>query len=374
MQGTSQSIKYWISQNDEYPFYYHRDSIYRGTWVDFVENLSEITGRDTELITERDGQEISASEALDMLDVGELDMVLGMPGEICGDSGRICSQGVSGSELTAYILEGSPQAGVGDYANCYWAIDSSLKDILNGTPFEGHTLDYADRTQLYEALERGDVYGVIDKRGEFDYDAFVGRDFKYRQCIGVSVPYTECAYVRKGDDELLAAVNEASDMAKQSAGLGYTNLLADSYAKSAGFEKATYTLGIAAFVLAAGCAVLAVKLRQNRSRADAKLRTVIAGEASKELLELNLNNGKLYSYNDFAIFGERGRELPNPVKLTELTELTGYDFVSHYSGVSKHIKTKYSGRMIIHIGGVKLFVAEEGVRTGHILMLTFTRL
>lgn len=379
MPDTSATIKYWIRQNDEYPTYYRTGSVRQGAWSTFLEAFAEMTGQEAEPVTVKDGQEISALEALDMLERGELDMVLGMPLEMQENHAWMKSDGIYESELTAYILKDSPQAKAGDFENCYWAVDSAIKDMLKGTPFGGHTVDFEDRTQLYGALERGDVYGVLDTRGVLDYEAFVGKNFKYRQCVAVSLPYTECVYVREGDGELLATVNEACERTAKTVVTAelmnreYTNLLADSYAKESGFRTATYALGGAAIVLAAGCAILFGRLRTHRGMEEAKLRTVLADDASKELLELDLRNRTLRSYNDFAIFGERGREIPNPVRLAELSELLGYDFVAHYSSVSTHISRKYSNRLIIHVGGEKLYISEEGERTGSILMLTMTK-
>lgn len=399
MPESASTIKYWIGQHDGYPLYYGANGEKTGAWTEFAAELSKLAGRDTELVTMRDGQAVNASEALDMLACGELDLVLGMPREMWERSeaaksgegaGWTASCGIYRSELTGYILKDSPQAGERDFENCYWAIDSALKDMLQNTAFDGHTVDFADRMQLYEALEKGDVYGVIDTRSGFDYAAFVGHSFKYGQCAAVSIPYTECAYVRTGDEELLAFVNEACD---NTAGKlrtrldiyghadgatvlerGYVNLLAESEARASGYETASFALGGATIVLAVICAVLAGKLRMHRKLEEAKLRTLLAENSTKELLELDLRGRVMRSYNNFAIFGERGRELPNPVKLSELSELLGYDFAAHYGNVSTHISRRYTNRLIIHVGGEKLYIAEEGVRIGKTLMLTMTKM
>lgn len=372
------TVRYWIEQNEEYPLYYHENGELKGIYADLIGRIGRETGAHTVLVSERDGESLSTGDALDMLGCGELDLVLGLT-QGMSDDGRLCTSAcIYDNTLTAVILPDSPQLPSGNIANCYWAVDSAMLGLLEGSDFEGHTPDYRNRTQMYEALREGSVYGALVKRSTLDYEAYVGHNFEFRECAGISLPYGECVYMNTANaglnEAVLAACDELAHKESTPGIAEYTNLLADAYASNARMNAAAYGGIACAIVLGVICAVLAVRLKRHRNREEAKMRTIFAEAPEKELFELDLRTRRLYAYRDFAIFGAPKDAVPNPVSLDDLSTILGYDMTGHFAGVREGGNTIYKNRLIIFIGGVKHYYTEEGRRVGSRLIFTMTEL
>ena len=78
------------------------------------------------------------------------------------------------------------------------------------------------------------------------------------------------------------------------------------------------------------------------------------------------------AHPDFAVFGQIPADIPNPVGLKMLSTLLGYDFVGHFADVTPHCNTIYHNRLIIHVGGKKLYLVEDGHRVGDVLYFAMT--
>ena len=386
MNGT---IRYWISSTEEYPLYYSEGGRIKGLGHDLIEALAADSGAECVAVSGRDGNEINAADAIDMLEEGSLDLVLGLPAglDINAASVPICD-----NALTALILADSPQAG--DLVeNCYWGINSALLPLTENTVLKGHVLDFNSDAELFAALDRGDVYGILVKRSVPDLDAWVSKKGRYREFEGFKLPFTDSAYYTAGDHELGEHIKACAAKVRSSYDLvpdyrnethtellatdnlaSYYNLAADAYSRLNLFTVLAAGAGACALILGVTAAVLSSKLSQHRKLEKAKLATLYANEPEKELFELNLVSKKLYAYKGFELLGANKGSLPNPVRLEKLSQIMGYDFTEHFSGVSLHGNTIYKNRFIIHAGGRKLFIVENGRRIGTRLIVTMSLL
>ncbi len=386
----SQEIRYWIEQTNEYPLYYSENGKPAGLYVDLLERLKEAGGHDYEfvLISENEGMTIPAADALDMLNTGELDMVLGLPAELNHSS--LSFDPLYDNALTAITLKDTPQAP--DVENCFWGIDSALIQLTAGTKLEGHVLDYNGTSALFEALESGDVYGILIRRSMLDDYVFREKASNYREYSGIKLPYTECICTAASSSLPGFIPNIAEELYDRyrpfsvydtsvTTGVGGTDTLAPYYNRlNDAYGKLSFT-GTAAYFGIAGtilfgilAAVLGTRLKQNRTLSEARFRTILDEDPDKELFEIDLTAKTVRAYKDFALFGVTPGSIKNPIKLDRLSELMGYDFSSHFSKVSLYGNTIYKNRFIIYAGGKKLYIAESGRRTGHILTVTMTLL
>lgn len=385
-------IRYWIDQTNEYPLCYSDGGHKAGLYVDLLNSLGESAGNGCEfrLISENDGSAISAADALDMLKTGSLDMVLGLPAQLDED-GLTCNA-LYDNVLTAIILKDTPQApGV---ENCFWGIDSALLALTEGTQLEGHVLDYNGTDALFEALESGSVYGILVRRSMLDNYVYLENASQFREYPGIKLPYTDCAYTNplkstfSGIDPGIAeelkdryAVYSMYSNSSLTTGVevndplaSYYNKLSDAYGRLS-LSGILAGIGIAGAVLfGILAAVFASRYRKTRSLNDARLQTLLNEEPDKELFEIDLTAKTIRAYKDFTLFGVKPGSIKNPIKLDALSGLMGYDFSEHFSKVSLFGNTIYKNRFIIYAGGRKLYIAESGHRTGHILTVTMTLL
>lgn len=380
-------IRYWIEQTNEYPLYYYDGSGVAGLYVDLLHRLEDENGYETELVTSRDGSEISAADALDMLETGDLDVILGLPE---GLDGQFSSFPVYQNVLTAIVNKEAPKSA--PVENCYWGIDSALLDITRGTALEGHVLDYNGSSSLFSALESHSVYGILVRRSLLDNYVNSHKSSDFREFTGIKLPYTDSVYIsRSADPELVNTISTVSAGLKDEyfsysiyntstvTGIGgndilapYYNRLADSYSKEA-VSGILAVAGItASIIFAALSAWLLSRLRRAKKLNSARLGSLFADEADKELFEIDLVTKKIYAYKDFAIFGVNPGSIPNPIRLDKLSTVLGYNFTEHYASVSLFGNTLYKNRFILHAGGKKLYIAEAGKRTGNVLTVTMT--
>ena len=394
MADTGTTIRYWILGSNEYPLFYSKDGAVSGAYAELLEMLESSTGIKAERVSAHDGTKIGAAEAIELLKNGELDVVLGLPAELAGHidmNGIEASPVIYGSELTAVIKASDPQVPADSVDACFWGIDVGLIGLTEGTALDGHTLDFNTEKELFEALDDGSIYGALVRKSGLDYEAYIGRDFEYRQCPVISIPYGECAYMRAGTD-LAADINDICEdlagkylktgyavrgengVAAQTTADGYLTLLADSYSYGSRVSAAAGAGITAALILGILAAVLAVKMKKTREKERVKLMTMIADNPAKELFELDLKKRELYAYDGFATFRQIPDVMTNPVSLEKLSKYMKYDFVGHYASVGPHSNTNYHNRLIIHVAGEKLYLAEDGHRIGDTLLFTMTNI
>ncbi|MCR5324025.1 MAG: hypothetical protein K6E85_12225 [Lachnospiraceae bacterium] len=380
-------IRYWIEQTNEYPLYYRSNSGLNGLYIDFLQRLETENGYEPELVTARDGVEISAADALDMLETGDLDIVFGLPEGL--NTELICFP-VYENVLTAVINKDSPDSA--PVENCYWGVDSALLELTRDTTLEGHVLDYNGCSSLFEALDNRSVYGILVRRSLLDNFVNSEKSSDFHEFSGIKLAFTDSIYINASADADLISVTRstAKELQEQYSpysiynsltvtGIGgndtlapYYNKLVDSYHK-AELTSILATAGIAAAVVFAALSVwLWRRLKRTRKLNEARLGTLFGEEPDKELFEIDLSSKKIYAYNDFALLGVNPGSIPNPIKLDRLSNILGYNFTEHYAGVSLFGNTIYKNRFILHAGGKKLYIAESGKRTGTILTVTMT--
>ena len=379
-------IRYWISGTDEYPLCYHEDGDIAGIYPELISRLEAETGKKAQRVRENDGAELCAADALDMLETGELDLVLGLPEGLSGE--HICV-GIYDNVLTAVIEKSSPMTGMVE--NCYWGIDTPLLPLTEGTRLEGHVLDYNGTSTLFNALETGMVYGILVKRSILDDYTRTSSASGFAEYSGIKLPYRDSIYINSGASELAGPVKaiagELEDkyghislynegdifgVGVNDASATYYNRLNEAYSDLTAY-KGTALIGVAAAViLACVAAYFGVSLKKAKKLNEARMRTLLADEADKELFEIDLAAQKIYAYKDFTLFGVRPGSIPNPIKLDKLSDMLGYDFTGHYSKVPMYGSTLYKNRFIIYAGGKRLYITENGKRTGNILAVTMT--
>ena len=382
-------IRYWIGSTQEYPLYYRENGSLKGLEQEFIEALALASGSEYVPVSREDGEDICAADAIDMLEEGGLDLVLGLPAGLDINASYVP---IYEDALTALILADSPQAGE-LVENCYWGINSAYMPLIDGTVLEGHVLDYNNDTELFAALERGDVYGALVKRSVIDKDAWLDKKGRYREFEGFKLPCTDCVYYTSTDKELGELVVSTAEKIREDLHslpdyrnetfaellvsdnlAGYYNLAAEAYSRLNLFTILAITAGACALVFGILAAVLAGRLKTARQKEAAKLATLYDDDPEKELFELNLVSKKIYAHKGFELFGVTKKSLPNPVTLSKLSEILGYDFVDHFSQFPLHGNTIYKSRFIIHAGGRKLFITENGRRIGTTLLVTMSLL
>ena len=179
-------MRYWIEQTNEYPLYYYGKSGLTGLYSELLNRLNDEYGYETELITKHDDAEISAADALDMLETGDLDIVLGLPEGLSDD---FLSYPVYENVLTAVINKNSPASA--PVENCYWGIDSALLGMTSDTALEGHVLDYNGCSSLFNALESHSVFGILVRRSLLDNYVNSRRSSDFHEFTGIKLPYTD---------------------------------------------------------------------------------------------------------------------------------------------------------------------------------------
>ncbi len=394
MAETTVTIKYWISRENEYPLYYREGGALKGAWAEFLQELED-AGIKTEYVGAHDGAALTAADALDLLRSGELDMIPGMPAELLtsGAEGLEASTVIYRNELTAVIKKDSPEVPADSVDACYWGIEQALLGLTEGTALDGHTLDFNSRAEMYKALKGDGIYGAIIKRSSLDYEAYVDGHFDLAPCPVIALPYGECVLMRAGGGEVNELIGGLCDrLAEKYIKLGYNTengtdgvITAGTGAGYAGLLSKSYdTNSVLTVVSCAGvagtlifgilAAVVSAKHRKQKRLERVKLASFVADNPAKELYELDIKKRELYAYDDFAVFGNLPTDIPNPVDLKLLSTLLGYDFVAHFADVTPHCNTIYHNRLIIHVGGKKLYLAEDGHRVGEVLYFAMTNL
>ncbi len=391
MAETTVTIKYWIAGENEYPLYYREGGAQKGAWAEFLQRLED-AGVKAEYVKEHDGAVLTAADALDLLRNGELDMIPGMPAELVAEDGTItASPVIYRNELTAVIRKDSPEVPADSVNSCYWGIEQAYLDLIAGTALDGHTLDFNSRSEMYKALKTDGIYGALVKRSSIDHEAYVGGHFDYAPCPVIAIPYGECVFMRADGGEINTLINEICDgLAEKYLKLGYDTesgpegvITAGTGAGYAGLlSKAYDTNSLLTVVSCAGvagtlifgilAAAISSKHRKQKRLERVKLASFAADNPAKELYELDIKKQELYAYDDFAVFGNLPTDIPNPVDLKLLSTLLGYDFSAHFADVTPHCNTIYHNRLIIHVGGKKLYLAEDGHRVGDVLYFAMT--
>ncbi|MBR5968187.1 MAG: hypothetical protein IK001_06270 [Lachnospiraceae bacterium] len=392
MAETTVTIKYWIAGENEYPLYYREGGARKGAWAEFLQRLAD-AGVKAEYVKEHDGAALTAAEALDLLRSGELDIIPGMPAELlAGEDGAIAASPVIyRNELTAVIRKDSPEVPADSVDSCYWGIEQAYLGLIEGTALDGHTLDFNNRSEMYAALKNDSIYGAIVKRSSSDYAAYVGKHFDHVPCPVISIPYGECVFMRADGGEINGLINEICDelaekyirlgYGEESAadgtvytgtGDGYAGLLAKAYDTNSILTVISCAGVAGTLILGILAAAVSSKHRKQKSLERVKLASFAADNPAKELYELDIKKQELYAYDDFAVFGQVPADIPNPVDLKLLSTLLGYDFTAHFADVTPHCNTIYHNRLIIHVGGKKLYLAEDGHRVGDVLYFAMT--
>ena len=392
MAETTVTIKYWIAGEDEYPLYYREGGAQKGAWAEFLQRLED-AGVKAECVKEHDGAALTAADALDLLRSGELDMIPGMPAELlgAGDKDITASNVIYRNELTAVIRKDSPEVPADSVDSCYWGIEQAYLDLIKGTELDGHTLDFNSRSEMYKALKGDSIYGALVKRSSEDYAAYVGKHFDYAPCPVIAIPYGECVFMRADGGELNSLINEiCEDLAEKylrlgygeesaadgtvysGTGAGYAGLLSKAYDANSVLTVVSCAGVAGTLIFGILAAAISSKHRKHKSLERVKLASFAADNPAKELYELDIKKQELYAYDDFAVFGQLPADIPNPVGLKMLSTLLGYDFVGHFADVTPHCNTIYHNRLIIHVGGKKLYLAEDGHRVGDVLYFAMT--
>ena len=294
MPDTVRHLRYWIEQTDEYPLRYHENGELTGLYIKMLRLLEDdsVFGCELEQITRKDGVEISAADALDMLETGELDIVLGLPEGLSND---LISFPVYDNVMTAIINKKSPDAG--PVENCYWGIDSALIELTEGTRLEDHVLDYNGSSQLFEALDSKLVYGILIKRSLLDNYVRRGVSSDFREFKGIKLPYTDSVYISKNaaGTKLFSVLDSISEQLRDEyreysiynvstvTGVGgsdvlapYYNKLSDAYAKAEVTSVLAYVGISAAVLLAVLSAWLFSRFKRMQSVSEAIVKSVPA--------------------------------------------------------------------------------------------------
>lgn len=390
MADSNLTVKYWIEGENEYPFYYTEHGVKTGWFADILDAVGKETGLATERITVANGEPIDAPTALEMLKMGDLDIVFGVPEALNTDAVKdrgIAEAGVYSDKMTALIRKDSPMISVDDTENCYWAIKSDYSDIIQGSGLADHTVDVNTTEELEAVLKSGEVYGILVPRSSVDYSVLIDKAFEYKEYEGIKYSFAKGIYTRdirtKGTesgipDELIKNIIEEEIRTNDSRRNPsdelaiYANTLAEV---NAGAQLMTgLAIGGCSLMLVFGvlCAAFVSKLRRQKECEKAKLGAIMSGEPNKELCELNLKTNMLTAYENFKVFGDIGLQLDSTVRLDRLSDITGFDFCGHFAGGSMHGSNLYRNRMIIHLGGRKLYITEEGRRVGNTLIFVMT--
>lgn len=380
-------VKYWVSNQNEYPFW--TDD---GVCTKVLEAICAETGCAAEKVESYDGEPVDAARAVELLNSGAIDIAFGIPGSM----GAGLSVVEYEDTLAALILTDSPMIPYENVESCYWAVENELTAVIEETILGGHTIDVNTQAELTAQLESGSVYGILVPRSSIEYGLFVEGKLEYKEYEGIKIPYNKCICVSNSQsagiyeqgiisrDEIADLIAETvAEAGEESEGTDRLAVYTNELAEVKGGFTAAKTVAVAgcalALFLAVLCAVLASKLKKIKTREKAKLGAVMGGEDNKEMFELDLKTKKLVAYDGFRIFGgdnviaQTAKEKnTDTFSLAQLDEMTGFGFTEHYAGVSPRGNTIYHNRMIIHVGGRKIYITEEGRRVGGTLVLVMT--
>ncbi|MDE7325540.1 MAG: hypothetical protein K2N63_04530, partial [Lachnospiraceae bacterium] len=155
---------------DEVPFFWHNGDGAHGELVDFLAFVEDVTG-----FSFQESSYVGA-QAVQALDDGEILFVSGMP--FIGGGQAYCFAATGMDWLVPVVPAADKEVFcVGEeevrtaLTQRYWGVVQDFLPLLSGTEFDGHTVGFSDGKALYEAMQRGEISGMLI--GQESYDALL---------------------------------------------------------------------------------------------------------------------------------------------------------------------------------------------------------
>lgn len=322
-------------------------------------------------------REINANDALSFLENGEIEVVFGLTEQYC--RGKItASCTIFDSCLTAVSLWKNDDISQADADKCYWGIENPLQELLCGTPFDGHTIDFGSGYELEKALSNGDVYGILVRKEDISAKLLNGEatDFKvlpmrisYKGCILMNIEDENVRKLLENSCMEYAKTHDITDYESAQ----YPNMLSSTLVVRDRLTAGLIVTGMLLLLLATAAIYLFYRLKKTVEYDEKKISTLLMADPDKELFEVNLETNTIYAYKNFALLGENETSnLKNPVDIGELSKEFGMDFAMHFAEGINTVNHTYRNRLVLHRRGKKMLLSENGKVTGNILLITIT--
>lgn len=183
-------LQYAKAGLDSVPYFWHDTAGTHGELADFLAFVTAYTG-----LSFCEGQ-ISGEEALQALEDGEILFVAGMP--FLGDGQAYCFAGEESQDALVMVVragearlfsEKDPDCGIKQeaIAQRYWGVVQEFVPLLLGTVFDGHVVGFPDEKKLLDAMQAGEISGMLLGRGSFDALLLGGED-AYAVVEGTAFP------------------------------------------------------------------------------------------------------------------------------------------------------------------------------------------
>lgn len=171
LQGRGEFLFYAKGGFFAVPFFWQEDVDEMGILLEFLSFVKESTG----LILKRDSR--SGESALQALEDGEILFVAGvqLPSDQDKDFVPCQKQRIvpvipveKTDSADGNQKETKGKKGQEDIACRYWGAVSELMPLFDGTAFDGHTVEFVDEEVLCQAIEEGEIGGMLIAKESFD--------------------------------------------------------------------------------------------------------------------------------------------------------------------------------------------------------------
>lgn len=163
LQGRSESLFYAKEGLDTVPFFWQGDFGEMGILPEFLAFVKESAG----LILKRDSRK--GENALQALEDGEILFVAGVQLSSDQDKDFVpCQKQRIVPVIPVEKTDSEGRKQQEEIARRYWGAVSELMPLFNDTAFDGHTVEFSDEEALYQAIEEGEIGGMLIAKESFD--------------------------------------------------------------------------------------------------------------------------------------------------------------------------------------------------------------
>ncbi len=367
-------INCYIPCLEDIPLAYYKDEDLIGIYPDMLNFFEEITG--IEFVIKTD---YNSTEALSALSNNKLQIYAGLVKNVENKSEYVFSDDIYENNLVLAIKAGDEEVDEEDIGKYYWGTTETILPLLSTSVFNNHIIGYNTTNELYEALKNGEIKGMLVKQSMLDYSNLLS-DEKYQVITDIKISAQEhLAYCREN-----SKLNELLDklvFTYQVTHVGYENQfgnalvdyqqgMIENYLSRVNIQKYLVIASGIAIVLLLAITFTTIISTRKMKRLNAKMRTMCNSNSSMDILEINLGSEVIASSNGFKMFGLTQSESKDKFKVSELSELTGFDFKAHYMKIIEQDKDDFECEFSLRNHGRKYFLKEIGSLTGNYLVST----
>lgn len=281
-----ETVRYALGSTDSLPFFYQQAGERTGILEELLQFITDYTGILFERIDELDGAEAAAA-----LDENEIQLLAGWLENPENSLDFDFSPALAETALVPVVIS-TQLFEKEQIAYCYWGAKEDAMPFLSGTIFDGRTLSFDSEAAMFQALQNGEVGGILVKKSCLDFYNFTSDTEKYQVAAGILIPVQEGIAYNKSNELLNTLMNRLISVYRlthpdyeaqwEQAEEDYRSFLRDEYSRQQ--EKELFVWKAAAGALLAAVLVMAViGLSRNGKKGSRKNEGYTKKAAGKEL-------------------------------------------------------------------------------------------